>query len=117
VFESRYQNLIPIKKFIRRVAKHLLFSMVIIIGALILGILGYHYIAGFEWIDALLNASMILTGMGPIGQLTTTAGKIFASIYALFSGLVFVTVMAITIAPVLHRLLHIIHLDDEDLSE
>jgi hypothetical protein len=85
--------------------------------ALLIGILGYHYIAGFDWIDALLNASMILTGMGPVGPLTTTAAKIFASAYALFSGLVFISVIGVVLAPVMHRVLHRFHIDEGDLKK
>jgi len=85
--------------------------------ALLIGILGYHYIAGFDWIDSLLNASMILTGMGPVGPLTTTAAKIFASAYALFSGLVFISVIGVVLAPVMHRVLHKFHIDERDLKD
>ena len=81
-----------------------------------LGILGYHYIAGFNWVDSLLDASMILTGMGPVGVLTSTAAKVFASAYALFSGVVFISATGILLAPVFHWVLHRFHIEERDLS-
>lgn len=84
--------------------------------ALGIGVLGYHYLAGFSWVDSLLNASMILGGMGPVGDLPTDASKIFASFYALFSGVVFISVMGLVLAPAAHRALHHFHLDEEDLA-
>jgi hypothetical protein len=84
--------------------------------ALVLGILGYHFIAGFNWVDALLNASMILAGMGPVGVLDSNAAKLFASAYALFSGLVFITATGILLAPIFHWVLHRFHLEQRDLK-
>jgi hypothetical protein len=83
--------------------------------ALVLGILGYHFIAGFNWVDALLNASMILAGMGPVGVLDSNAAKLFASAYALFSGLVFITATGILLAPIFHRVLHRFHIEERDM--
>ena len=79
--------------------------------ALFVGIAGYHWIAGLKWVDALLDASMILGGMGPVTPLTTNAAKVFASAYALFSGLVFIAVMGIVLSPIVHRVLHKFHVD------
>lgn len=81
-----------------------------------IGVLGYHYFAGFTWIDSLLNACMILTGMGPVGKLPNDTARIFASLYALFSGLVFISIMAVVI-PVVHRILHKFHIAEEDFEE
>ena len=81
--------------------------------ALGIGVLGYHHFAGLPWIDSLLNASMILTGMGPIDPMRSDAAKLFASLYALFSGVVFLTAVALLLSPIFHRLLHHFHLDDE----
>jgi len=86
--------------------------MGIIAGSLGIGILGYRFLEHFNWIDALLNASMILGGMGPVGELKTTAGKIFASFYALYSGLIVLVAAGVIFAPVLHRFLHRFHLDE-----
>lgn len=82
------------------------------VGALAIGTVGYR-LSGFAWIDGFLNASMLLGGMGPIGDIPTTGGKLFASFYALFAGLVFIAVSGILLAPILHRLMHRLHLDDE----
>ena len=80
-----------------------------------LGVLGYHLIAGFGWVDSLLNASMILAGMGPVGTLDSDAAKIFASAYALFSGVVFISASGILLSPVFHRVLHKFHIEQRDL--
>ncbi len=79
-----------------------------------LGVLGYHFIAGLAWIDALLNASMILTGMGPVDILHSDAAKVFASAYALFSGVAFLTASGILIAPIFHRVLYLFHIEGKD---
>jgi hypothetical protein len=86
--------------------------MAVVAASLGAGILGYHYIARFAWIDSLLNASMILGGMGPMGDLPTNAAKVFASIYALFSGLIFIGVLGVLLAPFVHRLMHRFHIDE-----
>jgi hypothetical protein len=80
-----------------------------------LGILGYHFFAGLGWVDALLNASMILTGMGPVDTLKTDGAKFFASAYALFSGVVFITATGILLSPIFHRVLHKFHIEERDL--
>ena len=80
-----------------------------------LGMTGYHFIAGFNWMDALLNAAMILTGMGPVNPLTSDAAKLFASGYALFSGLIFITATGILLTPIFHRALHRFHMEERDL--
>jgi len=80
-----------------------------------LGILGYHFIAGFNWVDSLLNAAMILTGMGPVGALNSDAAKLFAAAYALFSGMIFITATGILIAPIFHWVLHRFHIEERNL--
>ena len=80
--------------------------------SLAIGILGYHFIAGLGWIDAVLNGSMILTGMGPVNALSTDAAKLFASAYALFSGVVFISATGILLTPIFHRVLHRFHLEE-----
>jgi len=116
MFEKHSQQLAPRLVFLGRLLKSMIVSGVLIMVALILGVSGYHWIAGLNWIDALLNASMILGGMGPVDQLTTSAAKIFASAYALFSGLVLVGATGIVLAPIMHRVLHKFHIDDRDLE-
>ena len=88
----------------------------VIVVSLLLGIVGYHFIAEFGWIDALLNASMILTGMGPAGELHTNAAKIFASGYALFSGVVFISATGIILAPIFHHVLHRFHIEKNEME-
>lgn len=103
------------RRFYHRFLQALALSGGLIAGSLGLGVLGYHFIAQLGWVDAVLNAAMILTGMGPVAPLTTTAAKLFASAYALFSGLVFITATGIMLAPVFHRVLHKFQLDERDL--
>ena len=84
--------------------------------SLSLGILGYHFIAGLRWVDSLLDASMILAGMGPVSPLPSDAAKVFASAYALFSGVVFISATGILLSPVFHRVLHRFHIEERDLK-
>jgi hypothetical protein len=112
--ERRHQQLLPRALFLLRLLRNFLVSAVIVLGSLLIGTLGYHHFVRLPWLDALLNASMILTGMGPVDPVTTSAGKLFATAYALFSGVVFLTAVAVLFAPVLHRFLHRFHLDLED---
>ena len=99
-----------------RIFKAMGIASVVVLVSLAGGILGYHYTAGFGWMDALLNASMILTGMGPVGTLTTNGAKLFASAYALFSGLILVSANGIILAPVFHLVLHRFHADEDDIN-
>ena len=111
VLEQHHERLIPLPAFLRRVAKSVTLASVLVVIALGIGVLGYHTIEELPLIDAVLNASMILGGMGPVDELHTNAGKLFASGYALFSGLIFVIVAGIVIAPILHRFFHWFHLE------
>ena len=90
-----------------------MFACGVIVVSLGAGLVGYHYIARFSWIDSLLNASMILGGMGPVGNLEGDAAKVFASVYALFSGIVFIAVLGMLLAPFVHRIMHKLHMDDD----
>jgi hypothetical protein len=116
LYEHRSQPLLPRHLFLRRLLIHLGLALAVLTVCLGIGIFGYRFIEHLTWIDSLLNASMILGGMGQISPITTDAGKIFASAYALFSGGVFLAVAGILIAPIAHRLLHRLHLDEEDDS-
>ena len=113
MFEHRTEPLLPRHRFFWRVVGFLALSAVAIGVALGVGILGYHYFVGLPWIDALVNASMILGGMGPVDPITTHAGKLFASAYALFSGLLFIGAASLALAPFVHRIMHTIHLEDD----
>jgi len=116
MFERRYEKLAPISVFVRRMAASVAMAGILSAVALSIGVIGYHWIAGFDWVDSLLEASMILGGMGPVNSLATTGAKMFASGYALFSGLVFIAIMGIVLAPVTHRMLHKFHIDEDDLK-
>lgn len=114
MFESGKEELLPKHLFYKRLLICLALAFVILFFALGIGVLGYHYFANLEWIDALLNASMILTGMGPVDILKTDGAKLFASAYAIFSGVIFISVMAVVLSPIFHRMMHKIHLDEND---
>jgi hypothetical protein len=117
VFERKNEKLVPLPRFFRRVALSLLLTFAVLCVGLTIGVLGYHFIAALSWIDAILNASMILTGMGPVADMTTTPAKLFASSYALFSGIVFLSSIGLVLAPLFHRILHKFHLDDSTHDE
>jgi len=117
MFESRNQKILPRTRFLRRMITSLAIAGGVIAVGLGIGVLGYHFIAGFGWTDSFLEASMISTGMGPVGPLTTSAAKIFASFYALFAGLLFLTAVTVMLAPLLHRLMHKFHMDDGDFKK
>lgn len=116
MFEQKHEKLAPFSVFIQRLTLSILIAFGLITIALSIGIAGYHFIAGFNFVDSLLEASMILGGMGPVNQLPNDGAKIFASAYALFSGLVFIAVLGIVLAPITHRMLHKFHIDDEDID-
>src|SRR5579885_725783 len=101
----------PTHEFIKRVIRNICVAFLMILAALVLGMCGYHAFEHMSWVDSFVNAAMILSGMGPVGQLTTESGKIFAGCYALFSGLFFILVVGVVIAPIAHRFLRKIHLE------
>jgi hypothetical protein len=111
MYERHNQPLISRKAFVKRLFSHSLLAFGLLAFSLGIGVVGYHLFEKLPWLDALLNASMILGGMGPVDPIVTTGGKVFASIYALFSGMIFLVVAGLLVAPVAHRLLHRMHLD------
>ena len=113
MFEHRSQPLVSQHEFAQRMVRYGLMAAGIILFSLGIGMLGYHTLESLSWIDALLNASMILGGMGPVDALQTNAGKIFASFYALYSGIVLLASVGVLATPVFHRLLHHFHLELE----
>jgi hypothetical protein len=115
--KTKIKKLQPFPSFTRQVFKTAALAMALIIFSLGIGMLGYHYMCRLSWIDSLLNASMILTGMGPVNQFTTSEGKIFASVYAIYSGAAFLTIFAVFISPIFHRFMHKFHLDIRDEDE
>jgi hypothetical protein len=114
MLEKQHERLLTTRQFTWRVAAFFGVAGLLIVFALGIGVAGYHWIAGFSPMDALLNASMILAGMGPVGELHSRAAKLFASAYALFSGLVFISVAGLLFTPLIHRILHRFHVDESD---
>ncbi|MBI5709545.1 MAG: hypothetical protein HZC42_04460 [Candidatus Eisenbacteria bacterium] len=115
-FEHRAEPLLPYHEFLGRMLRGLLFGLAVIAGALGIGVVGYHVTGGLSWLDSLYNASMILGGMGPVDNrpVVPDAEKWFASFYALFSGIAFLVIVGVMLAPVYHRFLHRFHLEIED---
>ncbi|MCX6079195.1 MAG: hypothetical protein NTW32_06645 [Chloroflexi bacterium] len=113
MYEHHKEPLLSPRQFLIRLVNHGLIAFGLIVGSLGLGIFGYHYLESLSWIDALVNASMLLGGMGPVNPLQTTAGKLFASFYALYSGMIFLIITGVLLAPVIHRFLHHFHLEME----
>lgn len=111
MYEHRSKPLLPRRQFAVRVARSAVLAAGFIVIALGIGMAGYHGLENMNWVDSFANASMILSGMGPLGELKTTAGKIFAGCYALFSGVAFLTCIGVVFAPVFHRFLHKFHLE------
>ena len=114
MYEKRKHGLLAWPAFLRRAGRHLFWAVLILLCAVGAGTVGYHTAGGLNWVDAFLNASMILSGMGPVDRMETAFAKLFAAFYALFSGLVFVAVTGIMVAPWVHRLFHWVHLDEHD---
>jgi len=119
LYEHQSDPLLPRRGYLLRLLGHTLLALTIIAMALFIGVAGYHFIGGLSWIDSLLNASMILGGMGPVDLLTTVPAKLFASFYALFAGVAFLAIAGVLIAPVAHRFLHRLHLEivEEDSDQ
>ena len=113
MYEHHSQKLLPAPQFAVRVARHLLVALALIGVSLIAGMTGYHGFAGMSWIDSFLNASMLLGGMGPVGELPNASAKLFAGLFALYSGLLLIFAAGIILAPLGHRILHQLHLDDD----
>ena len=111
VYEHRSHRLLAWPQFLWRAVRHLLAAIAILSTVAAAGTVGYHTVGGLGWIDAFLNASMILSGMGPVDRLQTNTAKLFAAFYALFSGLVFIGVVGVVLAPWVHRLFHWLHIE------
>ena len=116
MFEHHTNPLLPRKEYYRRIVRNVALGIGVLALSLGVGMTGYHHFEQLSWIDAFLNAAMILSGMGPVASLQTDAGKIFAGCYALFSGLALIAILGIIFAPVVHRSLHKFHLEDEGRS-
>jgi hypothetical protein len=114
MFEHKSEPLLTGAEFVGRMAGSAAVVLAIVVFSLFFGTAGYHYLGDLPWIDSLLNASMILGGMGPVDPIKSSAAKLFATFYALYSGIAFLTMTAILMAPLVHRLLHTFHLEVED---
>lgn len=112
MFEPHSAPLVPRAVFARRLAVHSGYVGLLLVVSLGAGTAGFHFLAGQSVIDAWLNSAMLLGGMGPVGEMQSTGGKLFASIYALYAGIVFIGGSAILLAPVIHRFMHRFHLED-----
>lgn len=110
MYESRKQPLASRATFFKRLLGHGSCALLLIGCSLFMGMLGYHYIAKLAWIDAFVDAAMILSGMGPVSHLETWGAKLFAGLYAIYSGLLFISIIAIILIPVWHRVLHTFHI-------
>jgi hypothetical protein len=112
MFEPRQAKLLPRREFIRRLGWSLAAGGTLIAFSLVLGIVGYHVLGRLDWMDAFLNAAMILSGMGPTSPMNTSAGKFFAGCYAIYCGIALIGTTGVIFAPVVHRALHKFHLED-----
>lgn len=114
MFEHHRQPLKSREEFVSRQTQYLVFALLILLASVGAGTVGYHVFGDLKWVDAFLNASMILTGMGPVDRMETDAAKVFSALYAIFSGVAFLTFAGVLFAPVYHRFLHKFHLDLDD---
>ena len=112
--ENRKQKVPPLSHFLFRLGRYALFALGLIIFSVSLGTVGYHHFGQTPWLDSFHMACMILTGMGPVVEMNTSNAKIFSSIYALYSGVAFLSITAVFLSPIIHRLLHILHVEEDD---
>ena len=112
-YESRAQRVLPTGRFLRRVLLHFAAAGALVLFSLAIGIAGYGYFEGLPWLDGFVNSAMLLGGMGPVDAPKTDAGKLFAGVYALYAGLVFIATASVALAPILHRVLHKFHWTEE----
>ena len=117
MYEHRHEPLAPRKVFARRLALNGLIGFLLLMFSLGIGMFGYHFLGKLPWIDSLLNASMILGGMGPVDKMKTDEVKIFASFYAIYSGVILLAAVGVLATPILHRFLHRFHLADEQTAD
>lgn len=112
--EHRKQKIAPFSVFIKRLGRYSLFAFILIAFSVGIGTIGYHILADLNWLDSFHMSCMILTGMGPVAEMKSDQAKMFSSLYALYSGIAFLSITAVFFAPIIHRLLHILQIDTED---
>jgi hypothetical protein len=117
MYEHHKERLLPIRAFFWRLVRHAGIAVLLVMISLFGGMLGYVHFERLSWLDGFLNAAMLLGGMGPVELPQTTDGKLFAGIYALYSGMVFLVVAGVILVPVVHRILHKFHVEDEPLGD
>jgi hypothetical protein len=113
MYERRTEPLLPRRQFLRRLARHGEIAIAALLVSLALGTFGFHWLASQAWLDAFLNAAMLLGGMGPVGSFEQPIGKVFAGLFALYAGIVFLGASVVLLAPVVHRILHKLHLEEQ----
>ena len=111
--ENHKQEVVSLHQFFIRLGTYGLFSLMLIVFSLAIGVSGYHFLGQLDWLDSFYMSCMILTGMGPVAEMTTASAKIFSSLYALYSGVAFLSITAVFLAPIIHRLLHILHVEND----
>lgn len=112
--EHKKEKVIAFPKFIARIGRYGFFALLLILISVTIGTIGYKLLGQLTWLDSFYMACMILTGMGPVSDMPTSAAKVFSSLYALYSGVAFLSITAVFFAPIIHRLLHILHVENED---
>jgi hypothetical protein len=112
--ENRRQKVTPLPHFLFRVGRYSLFALVLILFSVLIGTIGYHHFGHISWLDSFHMACLILTGMGPVVEMESPNAKIFSSLYALYSGVAFLSITAVFFAPIIHRLLHILHVEQDE---
>jgi len=115
--ENRNEKVATLRRFIMRMGRYITFTLVLIVFSVFVGTVGYHYLGNISWLDSFHMACMILTGMGPVIEMKTVSAKIFSSFYALYSGVAFLSITAVFFAPIIHRLLHILHVEQDNDEE
>ena len=113
-FEHHKQKVIPFPQFLKRLSRYALFAFVLIIISVSVGTIGYHFFGQLKWLDSFHMSCMILTGMGPVVEMKTALAKLFSSFFALYSGVAFLSITAVFFAPIVHRLLHILHVEKDE---
>ena len=112
--ERLNEEVVPFPNFVIRLGQYALFSFMLIVLSVGIGMAGYRYIAELRWIDSFHMACMILTGMGPVVEMTTDSSKFFSSCYALYSGVAFLTIVGVFLTPIIHRVLHVLHIEKDN---